>query len=66
MRVLSLENKGLQNINEGSTRLEKKYADILHSIVEKILWVAKGVIPNIEPAILFLCNRVTKSTKEDK
>ena len=30
--VSSPEKKGLQNVYESSTRLEKKYADIFHSI----------------------------------
>ena len=36
--VLSLVKKGLQNINEGSTRLEKKDADILQYIVAKLIY----------------------------
>ena len=61
--VSSPAKKGLQNIDESSTRLEKKYTDILHSMVAKLLWVAKRVRPYIEPTILFLWNRATKSTK---
>ena len=56
----------MQNIDESSTILEKKDADILHSVVAKLLWVAKGGRINIEPAISFLCTRVTKITKEDR
>ena len=37
MDVSSPENKGLQNIYEISPRLENKYAEILHSIVAKII-----------------------------
>ena len=65
-KVSSLENKGLQNINENSTRLETKDADILHYIYSKLLWVKKRGRHDIDPTISFLCNRVTKSTKEDK
>ena len=64
-KVSSPAKKGLQNVDEGSTRLEKKDADIFHSIVAKQLWVGKWGRPNIEPSISFLCTRVTKSTKED-
>ena len=65
-KISSPENKGLHNIYESSTRLEKKDADILHSIIEKILWTEKRVRPNIETAISFLCTSVTKITKEEK
>ena len=56
----------MQNIDESSTRQEKKGADILHSMVAKLLWVAKMGKPDIEPVILFLCTIVTMRTKEDK
>ena len=59
----SPSKRGMQNIGESSTRLEKKDADILHSIVAKIIWVEKSLRPDIEPYISFLCNRVTKRTK---
>ena len=35
--ISSPAKKGLQNIYESSTRLEKKDADILHSLVAKLL-----------------------------
>ena len=57
---------GLLNIYGNYTRLEKKYAYILHSIVAKLLWVEKGGSLDIETTILFLCISVTKSTKEKK
>ena len=65
-KVSSPSKKGLQNVDESSTILEKKYSDIFHSIVANLLWVAKRGRPDIEPVISFLCTRVTKSTKEDK
>ena len=65
-KVSSPVNKDLKNIDDSSTILEKKDADILHSTVEKLLWVAKGGRPDIDPNILFLCTRVTNSTKEYK
>ena len=37
--VSSPEKKGLQSIYEISIIPEKKYADILHSIVAKLIWV---------------------------
>ena len=41
------ENKGLKNIDEIFVRLEKRYADILHSIVSKQLRVKKGEDPKL-------------------
>ena len=46
--------------------MDHKEADTLHYIVSKLIWVAKMGRPDIEPDILFLCNRVTKSTVEYK
>ena len=36
-KVSSPENKGLKNVDESYTRLEKKDADIFNSIVAKLL-----------------------------
>ena len=66
VKVSSLAKKVRCNVDERSTRLKKKDADIFHSIVAKLLWVEKRGRPDIEPAISFLCTIVTKSTKEDK
>ena len=66
MEVSSPAKKGLQNIYERSTGLEKKDEYILHSIVVKLLWIAKMGSPKIDPDISFLCTRITKSTKGDK
>ena len=46
--------------------MNKLEAEKLHCIVTKILWVEKRGIPDIEPAILFLCIRVTIITVEEK
>ena len=64
--VSSPENKGLNNTNEISTRLEKKDAEILHYIVPKLIWIAKGGRSKVELDILFLCNIVTKSINKEK
>ena len=63
MKVSPTEKKGLQNIDDSFTRLDNKDADILHSIVAKLLWVAKRGRINIYPAISLLCIRVTNSTR---
>ena len=66
MKVSSPAKTFLQNVDESSTRLENKDADIFHSIVAILIWVEKRGSPDIETAISFLCTRVTKSAKEDK
>ena len=58
--------KGFYNIVESYKRLEKKYANILHSTVAKIVWVAKRGRPDIEAFISFLCTRVTNRKKNEK
>ena len=60
--VSSPEKKGLQNIYYNTIILENKYADILHSIVAKLLWVEKGGRSNTETAILLLYTIVAKIT----
>ena len=62
--VSSLENKGLQNKNHYSLRLSRQDSDTLNYVIAKILWVAKRGRSYIDPAILFLCTRVTKITME--
>ena len=62
--VSSPEKKCFQNIGDISTIMEQKDAEILHSVVAKLLWVSKGERPDIETYILFLCIRVTKSINE--
>ena len=56
----------MNNVDESSTRLEKKDSDIFYSMVEKLLWVSKRGRPDIETAISFLCTRVTNRTKDEK
>ena len=65
-KISSPAKKGIQNIYKSSTKLKRKCVDIFHSIVAKLPWVAKGGRTDIDPAILFLCTRVTKSTNEYK
>ena len=44
----------MQNIDQSSTILDRKDADILHSMVETLIWVSKGGRPGIDPVISFL------------
>ena len=48
-----------------SDPLSTKDSDLFHSIVQKLLYICKRARPDIEPAISYLCTRVTSPTKED-
>ena len=65
-KVSPRAKKSFKNINENSQILDKQESETLHYIVAKLLWAAKRGRPKIEPAIKFICTRVTKSTVEDK
>ena len=56
----------LFEIDEKSPPLEKAYAEVFHSVVVKLLYVATRARPDILLAISFLCTRVSKSTHEDR
>ena len=53
-KLSSPEKTSMHNIDESPTRLENKDADILRSIVAKLLWVEKGGRPEIMPVVSFL------------
>ena len=41
-------------------------SDVFHSVVQKLLYICKRARPDIEPALSFLCTRVSKPTPDDK
>ena len=45
--------------------LDDKKKDICHHIVDKLLYVSKGVRIDLAPTIDFLCTRVSKSIEDD-
>jgi hypothetical protein len=58
-------NKNLFDISTNAIPLDLKQAEIFHSIVTKLLYVAKRGRPDILLAIAFLCTRVSCSSGED-
>ena len=48
-----------------SAKLSSEDADKFHSIVQKLLYICKRARPDIEPAVSFLCTRVTDPSKDD-
>jgi Reverse transcriptase (RNA-dependent DNA polymerase) len=63
--VTTPANKNLFELNVDAPRLRKDKSDLFHSIVAKLLYVAKRGRPDILLAIAFLCTRVSCSTTED-
>ena len=57
--------KDLFDITDDSPRLSKEKSDRFHSIVAKLLYVAKRGRIDIQLVIAFLCTRVSCSTEED-
>lgn len=55
----------LFKIDEESPLLDREEHDVFHSIVYRVLYIAKRVLPDILVAVQFLTTRVTKSTKQD-
>jgi hypothetical protein len=58
-------NNNLFKLDKYAPRLEKSESDLFHSIVAKLLYVAKRGRPDILLAIAFLCTRVSCSTIDD-
>ena len=58
-------NKNLLSVNNDATPLNERKQDIFHSIVAKLLYIAKRGRPDIETTVSFLCTRVARSTIED-
>jgi len=57
--------KDLFNVDINLPGLGEAQKTRFHSIVAKLLYVCKRGRPDIQLAIMFLCTRVSKSTKED-
>jgi hypothetical protein len=55
----------LFSVDLGSARLAVEEAELFHSRVAKLLYLAKRVRPEILPAVIFLTTRVNCSTKQD-
>ena len=49
----------LFSTNDKATALDEEASDLFHSIVQKLLYICKRARPDIEPAISFLCTRVS-------
>ena len=55
----------LFRVDQESPKLDRELTDVFYSLVYRLLYVAKRVVPEILTAVQFLTTRVTKSTEED-
>ena len=65
LNVTSPATKNLREVDETSQQLDKEKSMTFHSVVAKLLFIAKRARPDVDPTIQFLCTRVSKSTVED-
>ena len=63
--VTSPAAKYLLNVPEDDEVLDDERKDRFHSVVAKLLYIMKRARPDLEPAVAFLCTRVSKSSKSD-
>ena len=55
----------LFSTNDEAIALDEEASDSFHSIVQKLLYICKRARPDIEPAISFLCTRVSSPNVAD-
>ena len=65
-QVSTVAGKWLFEINDKARKLPIDKAEIFHSIVAKLLWVAQRGRPDISTPISFLCSRIKEPDVEDK
>jgi hypothetical protein len=58
--------KNLLDINKTAAALGKQESESFHSVVAKLLYVSLHACMDILLLVIFLCTRVSKSTKEDQ
>jgi hypothetical protein len=64
-KVASPWTENLFSVNPNSPRLDKKKAELFHTMVAKALFLSKRGRPDIAPAVAFLTTRVQQPTNED-
>jgi hypothetical protein len=65
-RVATPARKHLFDVDEKSPLLNKEGSESFHSVVAKLLYVSLRARMDLLLAIVFLCTRVSKSTKQDQ
>ena len=57
--------KNMFDVDTTSRALNKKSADLFHSVIAKILWITKRGRTDLETAESFLCTRVANPIEDD-
>jgi Reverse transcriptase (RNA-dependent DNA polymerase) len=63
--VTSPAGNYLFNVNPKCERLDSETAAMYHHLTAKLLYLAKRVRPDLQPAVSFLCTRVQSPDKDD-
>ena len=50
-------------VDTNATNMDADKSDVFHTTIAKSLFIFKRVIPNIQPKVPFLCNRVKEPEK---
>ena len=58
--------KELYNDTEHETLLDSEQSDTYHSVVQKFMYLCKRARPDIEPALSYLCTKVSKLNQGDR
>ena len=56
----------LFNQGQDEVLLDDTKADVYHSVVQKLMYVCKRARPDIEPALSYLCTKVSRPTNQDQ
>ena len=46
--------------------MDDEQSEIYHSVVQKVMYLCKRAKPDIEPALSYLCNKVSKPNQGDR
>ena len=63
--MVTPSNRYLYEVNEDCIKLEGKKAEAFHSVSVKALYFMKRTRSDIEPTVVFLTTRVSKSDDDD-
>ena len=64
-KVSNPANKKIFNVDPDAAKLDEPKRQLLHSLVQKLLWITKRARPDVMVPVAFLTKRVTKATGDD-
>ena len=62
--VTSPSSKHLLEITENAIHLDEHRGEVFHTVTEKLLYVTNRAQPDIYPAVMFVCTRVSFNDKD--